>query len=600
MKKQLFFIFNLILIQYSVAQRSYNQLETDLFFSKKDSVPIILDEIHREIKKQPINDAKVAWKNLLNKSENSGNVHLTLQVYLEIYHYFFSIKQYQDGLLVSGDLINYMKTHDIGKKEGDVFLKLAETCLYNHLDDKALEYYMKALDIFKKYDDKQHIYETYYGIGNSYFITNPKNSREYMFKAMEYKNYHDNPTTYISSLNTIALTYQYEADTTHALEYFDKALIASITHRNKEWEGIISGNIGAIFSKKQEYEKALTYLYKKLALVKDKENVSDTYFSIAQVYIKRKDLSKAKISLDSGLIVFKSKSNIFSLKNQYDALKDYYKATQDYKSAYEISEKINAINDSISQIKHIAKFEKMDIQNEFEKQEIKILHLEETNKLQSQSLSRLQWLIIIALISVAGMSVFLYFLFKYNQNIKKLNVTLKNNHTEIVEKNNQLQKQQTDLANLNATLESEIQFKQQLIESKNQELLNYALIIAENNDFLDDLKKNISESTLKPQEIKQLLQKIDTTQTKDKDWQTFKQMFDAVNPEFFKLLIAEYPDLSAQELKLCALIKLNISSKEIASILRIAPESVYKARYRIRKKMNLDSENKLNDYLFKI
>ncbi|KOY86817.1 hypothetical protein AD998_12290 [bacterium 336/3] len=600
MKKYLFFIFNFILIQYATAQNAYNQLETKLFLCRHDSVSIILYEIHAEVKKYTIDDAKAAWKKLLDKSKQSGNVYLTIQVYLEIYHYFFSIKQYQDGLLVSGDMTDYMKSHELGKTKGEVFLKLGETCLYNHLDDKALGYYLKALDIFKKYDDKKNIYATYYGIGNSYLRANTKKSRDYMIQAIKYKNYNPNPTNYISSLNTIALTYQYEADTTNALQYFNKALETAIIYENQEWEGIISGNISAIFSKKRAYEKALTYLYKELNLVKDKENVAVTYFSIAKIYTQLNNLQKAKICLDSGLTISKGNKNVFLLKNKYDALKNYYQTTKDYKNAYEISEKLNAIDDSIARIKHIAKFEKMDIQNEFEKQEIKILHLEEKNKLQSQSLSRLQWLIVMALVSVVAMSVFLYFLYKYNQNIKKLNETLKNNHSEILEKNNQLQKQQTDLANLNAILESEIQFKQQLIESKNQELLNYALIIAENNDFLDDLKKNIADTSLKPQETRQLLQKIDVTQTKDKDWQTFKQMFDAVNPEFFKLLIAEYPDLSAQELKLCALIKLNISSKEIASILRIAPESVYKARYRIRKKMNMDSENKLNDYLFKI
>jgi len=598
--KKIFFLI-CIFHQYAFGQNNFTSLENKLFSKPTDSAAPILDSIQVQIQKYAPKDAKAAWQKLLAKAKKQENPQLVIQIYLEAYHYFFSTKRIEEGLQISSELILYMKSSNLGVEEGEVYLALAELCRHNYLDDKALEYYHKALEIFKKYNDPKNIYQTYYGIGDSFFKSNPKKAREYMLTAIHYKNHNPHPSFHISSLNTIALTYQHEADTTNALLYFDKALQMAIKQQDREWEGIISGNIGQIFNNKKEHEKALLYLYKELSLVKERKNKAETYFAIAKIYTKLNELPKAKMCLDSGLVISEHATNIFLLKNKYEALHSYYEKKQDFSQAYQVLKQLNTIEDSIISIKQVAKFEKIEIQNEFEKQETKIAYLEEKTKLQSQNVSRLQWLIAIVLLSAGVLSAFMYFLYKYSQNIKHLHSTLKTSHTEILEKNTQLHKQQADLANLNATLALEVQLKQQLIESKNKELLNYALIIAENNDFLEDLKNSILDTaSLKTQETKQLLSKIESVHDKEKDWQAFKRMFDAVNPDFFKSLITECLDLSAQELKLCALIKLNISSKEIASILRIAPESVYKARYRIRKKMNMDSENKLNDFLFKI
>lgn len=81
-----------------------------------------------------------------------------------------------------------------------------------------------------------------------------------------------------------------------------------------------------------------------------------------------------------------------------------------------------------------------------------------------------------------------------------------------------------------------------------------------------------------------------------KEWEKFRQTFEMAHPEFYHSLKQLFPDLTPNEMKLCALLRLNFNTKELASILNITTKSANKARFRLRKKLNLSDEN-FNEYL---
>jgi DNA-binding CsgD family transcriptional regulator len=81
----------------------------------------------------------------------------------------------------------------------------------------------------------------------------------------------------------------------------------------------------------------------------------------------------------------------------------------------------------------------------------------------------------------------------------------------------------------------------------------------------------------------------------DDNWEKFSENFNLVYDNFMQKITAVYPDLKRNDLKLCAYLRMGLSSKEMASLLNTSVRSVETARYRLRKKLNMDSgENLLN------
>jgi DNA-binding CsgD family transcriptional regulator len=124
------------------------------------------------------------------------------------------------------------------------------------------------------------------------------------------------------------------------------------------------------------------------------------------------------------------------------------------------------------------------------------------------------------------------------------------------------------------------------------------------NELLQELQgkiKSLKHGT--PTTQKESILELDSLIRKhisiDRDWEDFKRVFEEVHTDFHKKLMENHPELSANDLKICALTRLNLNIKETAGILNISPESVKTARYRLRKKLGLDPEEELLPYLLK-
>ena len=86
----------------------------------------------------------------------------------------------------------------------------------------------------------------------------------------------------------------------------------------------------------------------------------------------------------------------------------------------------------------------------------------------------------------------------------------------------------------------------------------------------------------------------------DKDWEQFAVHFDKVHSDFLRILKSAYPSLSAHEMKLCAYLRMNLSSKEIAQLENISTRGVEISRYRLRKKLKIATETNLFDFLMEL
>jgi tetratricopeptide (TPR) repeat protein len=149
--------------------------------------------------------------------------------------------------------------------------------------------------------------------------------------------------------------------------------------------------------------------------------------------------------------------------------------------------------------------------------------------------------------------------------------------------------------------EVETQRLEHELELKKRELATHTLHIIQKNELLENLQNKVTELNKKETgaSYHEITRLIKTNRLIDKDWENFKSVFEQVHPDFFIKLKSKYKSISANELRMAAMMKMNLNTKEMAAILNITPESVKKARYRMRKKLELESEANVNEYLMK-
>ena len=138
------------------------------------------------------------------------------------------------------------------------------------------------------------------------------------------------------------------------------------------------------------------------------------------------------------------------------------------------------------------------------------------------------------------------------------------------------------------------------IKLKSKQLANSAMALVKKNETLMELKNELVQHKSgfdNYYSYKNLLKKVDNSIAHKDEWKIFEHNFNQVHEEFFSQLKKQFPDLTPKDLKLCAYIKMNLSTKEIAPLLNISIRGVETHRYRLKSKLNLNNGNSLGSYL---
>ncbi len=212
-----------------------------------------------------------------------------------------------------------------------------------------------------------------------------------------------------------------------------------------------------------------------------------------------------------------------------------------------------------------------------------------------------------AYLGYASIGLFIFSLVIYSLDLryKKRNRSLKETTNKVIlEKENKLQKvteqSEKEITKLkNERLESEL-------KHKNQELASAVMHLVTKNEFMNFLKLEISH-TLKEGDmnatnktLRRVIKTIEKNIAEDELWKQFEGHFDQVHGNFITKLREKYPTLTPQEVKLSAFLRMNMSSKEIANLLSISVRGVEISRYRLRKKLPLESNDNLVDFMMKV
>lgn len=204
------------------------------------------------------------------------------------------------------------------------------------------------------------------------------------------------------------------------------------------------------------------------------------------------------------------------------------------------------------------------------------------------------WYISNLLLIIYGICISLFFLLVHNlykgYYRKQRQKIIENNEREL--KLTQSEQEKEIIRIKNQQLEQEN-------KSKGRELAVSTMSIIKKNELLNTIKDELTIVKDKNL-IKPVIKIIDKSLNHDDDWEFFQEAFNNADKDFLQRVKNEYPNLTPNDLRLCAYLRLNLSSKEIAPLLNISYKSVEIKRYRLRKKMELSNEDNLVERILEI
>ena len=161
----------------------------------------------------------------------------------------------------------------------------------------------------------------------------------------------------------------------------------------------------------------------------------------------------------------------------------------------------------------------------------------------------------------------------------------------------ELERNEKDLMQVqNEKLESDVMFK-------NRELATVTMHLVERGKVLSEIKEKLVQAITKhdpPLNIgnfRKVMRLLEEAENKDEDWEHFARHFDEVHSNYLNSVKKHFPSLTTTDLKLCAYLHINLTSKEIAQLMGISVRGVETSRYRLRKKLDIPGETSLNTFL---
>lgn len=446
-------------------------------------------------------------------------------------------------------------------------LNLGTVYLYFENFPKSLQFYFKVINNAKKDTDPDLLVSAFVNSGNVYTMQSDyKNGIAKYTKALDYLKGKTkiNIARKAGVLNNIGGLYKEIKEYTKAMIYLNQALKLSNQINDQGNIANILNNQGQVYQHLGKNELALKKYLEAMEIRKknnDLIGLATSNFRLGQYYYSVKNYSTAESYLKKITSVKNDLGSLNLLSQSSFYLYNIYKQQGKYAAALESIEVHKNANDSLFNEARTKKIAQLEMQFEFDR-------VQNQQKIKQREKDLYSWLIGVSLV-LSLIIISLLFILQKN---KARRLHLKQVHLQLEKQN----------------LEKDI-------ELKDKELTAQVLHLVQKNELIDVISEKLVDiKTNMGAESQQQVQKVITdlqSNLQPELLKEFKVRFQHVHNDFFNALNQKFPDLSPSELRLCAFLKLNLTTKEISAITNISPKSIEIARTRLRKKLNLTGKD---------
>lgn len=533
-------------------------------------------------------DAKLT--HLIKEVENATNDSIKIASLIELSSYQMDYNLYnaEQSIHQALTLIDTTKVKNY-KQLGATYIQLGVLNRRRSDHSKAIAYYFKALHIFKIHQDSLLISDTYHNMGMVYrHEEEDRKAITYYKKSIAIKEQIKDTHGLGAGYNMMGISYRKLKKIDTAMLFYQKAktIFASIPSPDDIRRA--NNNMAVVYNIRNQQEKALG-LYKENITHARRYNkqysLAVGYYNLSKVYRDLGNYPNALKAVDSAIIVSKAGRFKEYTAKSYLRKSTIYRRMGDYKETYINYRIYNKTSDSIYNIENKKKIQSLELNYEFrqqqladslqfakEKKEIELIAKAEASKKQLYFL-----LFILALTAAAIIWILIRRIYKGKTQIITSQLEKEEIQRQLLQQ--KVNAKEEDIKRLVADNSMRLAFKEELLQQLKTKITK--------QEQSDTLKKSLESLILD-------LQSQITTEGK---FSLLQEQIDDVNEGFDAKLRTLYPTLTKSEREVCALLRLNLSIKEIMVIRGTTVDAIKSTRYRIRKKLNISAKDELEQFI---
>lgn len=379
-----------------------------------------------------------------------------------------------------------------------------------------------------------------------------------------------------------------QGDYLRALEYQGQGLELYRRLGDPGGASLVEEHLGSIYEDLGQYDLAQQHFERAYAFYKGKtqRETANMLNNLGDIFRKQGKLDLAGFYTGKALELARELGDNHQMESAHKDLAKTLAASGHFREAYENLQQADAYKSAVLEAHNNTQKNVLQTVYETDKKESEIRLLREQNRVNSANQRLLGVSVAALLILLSGVVVL---------GSRKRKMELKFQALQQKALRTELEQKALEETNL-----------QKEINLKSAALTRYSLNLSHKNKLLTDLSKSLSQMASRKHmdlsgKIRSLVQEIDQSLNQEMEWDEFMHIFEEIHPDFARNLsgMAREP-LTPAELRLGMLLRMNLSSKEIASLLRVTPDSVRVARHRLRKKLPIETKKELVNFLVKL
>jgi tetratricopeptide (TPR) repeat protein len=395
-----------------------------------------------------------------------------------------------------------------------------------------------------------------------------------------------------TNLGGIGMVYESLGMNDSALIYYEKVL--EIKSGLEEPRGIASMQftIGKLLLKTGHYREAGEMFETSMGIFSSLNDDTGICINLYKLAEAQHHLGHGENALENSfaaLAIARRISNPSLMSDIYASLASLMALNGRYQEAYDYNILGASLKDSLAAANREKIIRELELKFQVSRKDSEIKLWKSRNEIQAKN----NLILTLSIIAMAAILLLLLFLFRMKTNAMK-------RRRKIYEQEKTIHWQQSELK------DKEQQLLEKQLEAKNRELASKALEMLRMNETIGDIIEKLESFSRKHNVSEELYNEVNgivaglEAQLRDNSWNEFEKIFKNIHSDFFQRLLIRCPDLTPAEIKVAAFLKLNLSTKEIAAVTYKSEAGIKSTRYRLRKKLGLQSDDSLVPCLMKL